>query len=190
MGHALTEQAASVSRQRSPPAGSPARWLPLLAAVCVLWASCAPAPGPSPEALARYAERKATQTATAPEGPAAPTRVRITAVDGVGIPDWDDGPGGTDPYLIIEHEGQRFETIVAVGEDPAIWGDTVIFESRPGAGLMVTLMDDDTGIDERIGVLSEPMPQVAPGETKELTLRYRGGDGGVVRLRIEGLPAL
>lgn len=186
MGHALTDRAVRVRCARRTPR---AAWLSPLAAACVLWAACAAEPGPTPEALARYVERKAAQAAAAPEGSPAPTRVRIVAVDGTGIPDYDDGPGGTDAYLIIEHEGQRFETTVAADDDPAVWGDSVIFESRPGAGLMVTLMDDDTGIDERIGVLSEPMPRVAPGEVKEIVLRYGDGARGVVRLRVEGLAA-
>jgi hypothetical protein len=184
MGHALTARSVVLARAR------PARATHAAGALVLVWSSlaaCGAEPGPTPEAIARYAERSAAE---APAGPAeipALIRVRITAIDAADIPDSDDGPGETDPYLVIEHEGQRFETTVAVGDAPAVWGDSVIFDSRPGAGLMVTLMDDDTGLDERLGVLSEPMPRISPGESQEIVLRYRDGAGGVVRLRVEGL---
>ncbi|MCB9726955.1 MAG: hypothetical protein H6744_06205 [Deltaproteobacteria bacterium] len=152
-------------------------------------AACRSEAAPDPEAVARYAERKAAEARATPDASAEPVRVRVTALDGVGIPDADDGPGETDAYLVIEHEGQRFETAVAPASDPAVWGDSVIFDARPGAGLMVTLMDEDTGIDERLGVMSEPMPRLGPGEKRELSLSFRGGEGGVVRLQLEGLPA-
>ena len=159
----------------------------LLVAACAPLVACGAEPGPAPEAIARYAEAQTAARRAAPPAVAAPSRVRIVALDATAIPDSDDGPGESDPYLVIEHEGQRFETAVAAGDAPAVFGDSVIFDARPGAGLMVTLMDADPGPDERLGVLSEPMPRLSAGGSTELVLRYRGGDGGVVRVRLEGL---
>ncbi|MGM0576788.1 MAG: C2 domain-containing protein [Myxococcota bacterium] len=163
------------------------RLLPLLLAVLPT-AACRDAPGPTEEALADYAARHAKQAEGEADAPRAATRVRATVLDGADVPDMDDGPGGTDPYVVLEHDGQRFETSVASDDTAPSWGDSFIVVSRPGAALVITLMDEDTTTDERVGVVSRAMPRLAPGEEQTMVVRF-GGEGGRVRLHLEGLAA-
>lgn len=128
-----------------------------------------------------------TAEGQAPTGPLA-TRLRITVVRGQGLPDTDAGPGVTDPYVVLDYEGERFKTSVADGTLEPVWGDSFVVDVRPGAALGVTLMDRDAwSSDEKLGVVNDPLPPVRVGETVDLDVPFRGGDFGTVRVTLLGL---
>lgn len=122
---------------------------------------------------------------TTPAGPSA-LRMQITVVDGAGLPDLDDGPGVTDAYVVIEYDGERHQTSVSSGLDPT-WGDSFAFDVQPGATLRVSLMDQDTLSDEKVGVTTLSVPTIRSGEQKMLDVPFGGGDNGKVRLKLLGL---
>lgn len=171
--------------------------------------------GPSAQALEDYASKKGSPSLSAePRGAAAPTgevpglasptsaelaptptpkpkpatRVRITVIGATGLPDLDDGPGVTDPYVKLEYEGQRLKTSIAEGNLEPTWGDSFLIDIKPGAIMQTHLMDHDSlGSDETLGVLSIELPKVAPGEKETLSLAYREGTHGTVTLEVEGV---
>ncbi len=164
-------------------------------------------PGPGPAQPSATAAAPASPSAAADAGPATPDaspasasqaaappaaplarRLRVTVVRGEGLPDTDAGPGETDPYVVLDYEGERFKTSVADGTLEPVWGDSFVLDVRPGAALGVTLMDRDAwSSDEKLGVVNDPLPPVHVGERVELDVRFRGGDFGTVRVALLGL---
>lgn len=116
------------------------------------------------------------------------TRIALTVDRGWDIPDTDPGPGDTDAYVIVEYEGHRHETSIVSGSLEPVWGDSFVFDLRPGGVLTLTLMDDDTFGDERLGVVSEPLPIIAIGERRVLEFAFRSGEMGRVQITVTGLP--
>jgi hypothetical protein len=174
----------------------------LLAVAIASFAACPSAAGPSDDALASYLERHGITSGQASDGddaspddggdaPAAKPiarRLALTVERGTGLPDLDVGPGTTDPYLVLEYEGQRYRTSVIEGDLEPVWGDTFIFDVRPGGVLVAKLMDEDSlASDEQLGTLSETLPDLRIGETRRLTLAFRNGDGGKVSLTLTGV---
>jgi hypothetical protein len=117
------------------------------------------------------------------------TRVEIEVVSGTGLFDMDDGPGETDAYVELEYEGWRERTSVADGTLEPVWGDRFVIDVRRGGVLRVTLMDRDSlTSDEKMGVQSLVLQPIAPGATRELAVKFRGGDFGEITLRVTGSP--
>lgn len=167
-------------------------------AVLIGSVGCPSKGGPSEDAVAAYLERHGIappDVGVAGEGDAAAgpakvvaRRVALTVERGVGLPDLDSGPGETDPYVIVEYEGQRHRTSVIEGNLEPVWGDTFILDTRPGGVLVVRLMDEDSlSSDEQLGTLSEVLPELMVGETRTLTLAFRSGEGGMLVMSITGM---
>ena len=163
--------------------------------------ACSQPSGPSDEAIQRYTADRAARGADAgaavangvahlPVAPEAGARVRVTAVGGEGLPDADDGPGETDAYLILEYDGERHKTSVAESSLTPTWGDSFELIVRPSESLVITLMDRDGALssDEKLGVHTEPLPLLKPGEKKIVTVAFRNGEQGTITLELEGLP--
>jgi hypothetical protein len=163
--------------------------------VIVLAAGCSSPAGPSDAAIARYVADAAPAAADpgAATSPATPPpraqagRVAITVERAAGVPDHDSGPGDSDLYVTLASDGQRFRTTVAKGPDPS-WGDSTVFDLRPGALLEVTLLDEDfLASDEKVGVQTVPLPALAEGETSTLEVRFKNGESGTVVLTLTGI---
>ncbi len=168
-----------------------------LAAAIVGLTGCPGGGGPSAQAVDEWlardgdlsaAARPGAEAAVGPPRAAVATRLAVTIEGAEGLPDTDDGPGVTDPYVIVEYEGYRFETSVVEGSQAPIWGDSFVFDLHPGGVLSVTLMDEDSlGSDEKLGVVSEAVELIRVGETRALALPFRNGEMGVVRVKITGM---
>jgi hypothetical protein len=177
--------------------------LGLVAALATLpIAACGGKAAPSDEAVNAYLDRNglALPDVVAAAGEAASSadadpalgpiarRVAITVESGKGLPDLDSGPGETDPYVILEYEGQRHRTSVVEGDLEPIWGDTFIFDVTPGGVLVVKLMDEDAlSSDELIGTISMPLPAIRVGESAPLEVSFRQGQGGTVLMTLTGM---
>lgn len=171
-------------------------WLGL--AVAGLFIGCNSATPPGEGAIAAYLERQGLDAGVARGGDAvvgdtgpsavAARRVAITVERGEGIPDLDPGPGESDPYVVLEYEGERHRTSTAEGKADPVWGDTFILDLRPGSTLTVRLYDEDSlTSDELLGTLAVELPVVAPGESKPLVLAFRNGESGKVTLTVTGM---
>lgn len=167
-----------------------------------LTTACSSPTGPSDEAIARYADPAAAATtgdagappatgpgAAAPEATTRPARrVSVTVDKATGVPDLDPGPGVSDPYVVLSYEGTRFKTSVVEGAENPVWGDSTVFDVRPGGVLEVSLFDEDSlSSDEKIGVQTVPLPSLGEGETRALEVAFKAGKGGVVTLTLTGL---
>ncbi|MFO0745078.1 MAG: C2 domain-containing protein [Myxococcota bacterium] len=175
-------------------------------------AACSGQAGPTDEAIARYANTGQSPAATAsqagatapgagadaagatlatrPAGsPGSPAkRVSITVERATGVPDMDPGPGTSDCYVVLAYEGQRFKTSVVEGSEAPVWGDSTVFDVRPGGVLEVTLLDEDSfSSDEKLGVQTLPLPAVAEGETQPIEVAFKGGKNGKLTLTVTGL---
>jgi hypothetical protein len=113
-------------------------------------------------------------------------RIQITVVDAAGLPDLDDGPGVTDAYVVLDYDGERYKTSVSSSQSP-VWGDSFAFEVRADSTLRVTVMDEDTVSDEKLGVTTVALPAIRTAEQKMLDVPLGGGNNGNVRLKIVGL---
>lgn len=146
---------------------------------------------PSDEAVSAYLDRSGLSARTpddadTPHTPA--RRLAITVESGTGLPDLDAGPGVTDPYVILEVEGQRHKTSVVEGSLEPIWGDTFVFDVAPGVILNIKLMDEDAfSSDELIGANSLPLPTLSVGESQTLDITFGQGERGTVRLTLTGM---
>lgn len=163
--------------------------------------ACSSKAGPSDDAMAAYLERHGI--ATAPTSTADGTlgsdgegtalmpvarRVALTVERAHGLPDLDVGPGVTDPYVVIDYEGQRHRSSVVEGSLEPVWGDTFVIDVRPGGVLMVKLMDEDSlSSDEQIGTVSQVLPDLRVGESTTLTFTFRNGEGGTLELTLTGM---
>ena len=179
----------------------------LVALMVLLTPACGGKPAPSDEAVNAYLDRNGlavpdgasapSGTATTPTGPGADAepalgpvarRVAITVESGKDLPDLDSGPGETDPYVILEYEGQRHRTSVVEGDLEPIWGDTFIFDTTPAGVLVIKLMDEDAlSSDELVGTISLPLPAIRIGESAPLEVSFRQGQGGTVMMTLTGL---
>lgn len=185
----------------------------LLLSLSTLPPGCSESARPSDEAVTAYLDRaghppQPSQNATAPThnapssvpsaaatpgplaSPVAPLarRLAITVESGTGLPDLDAGPGETDPYVILEVEGQRHKTSVVEGNLEPIWGDTFIFDVAPGVVLNIKLMDEDSlSSDELVGANSLELPSLMVGETQLLDVVFGQGERGTVRLTLTGM---
>lgn len=124
---------------------------------------------------------------TVPRAPVA-RRVQVTVERGVDLYDSDTGPGETDAYVVLDYEGHRFESSVVEGELNPVWGDSFVFDVRPGGVLTVSLLDEDTlASDDKLGIVSQPIEPLSIGESQELWLSFRGGEMGKVLLTVTGI---
>lgn len=172
--------------------------LPILAAALAIvapsLAACPASDGPSARAvdeyLARHGVAPTGDVPTPAEPAAAPLaeRVSLTVVSAAGLPDTDDGPGVTDPYVVVEYDGQRFETGVVEGSQEPKWGDSFVFDARSGGILTVSLMDEDAfASDDKLGVVSQTIAPLHIGESRDLELAFRNGEGGTLKLTLTGM---
>jgi hypothetical protein len=166
----------------------------ILAFFAALIAACSGTSGPSDHAIEAYLSRTPGMAAGADGIVEAPVevppakRVSVTIERAEGLPDLDEGPGETDPYVILEYEGQRHRSSVIEGSLAPVWGDTFILDVLPGGILTVKLMDEDSlSSDEQLGVVSKPLPSLKVGETTPFVLEFRGGEGGRLTLTLTGI---
>ena len=159
--------------------------LPLVAAL----AGCPGVTGPSDGAIARYVGDARTPS-TSESVPVAKTRahrVAITVDRAINVPDRDAGPGDSDVYVTLVSDGQRFRTSVVSSPTPT-WGDSTVFDVRPGAMLEVTLFDEDSfSSDEKIGIQTIAMPELGEGETTTLEVPFKNGEVGTVFMTLTGI---
>jgi len=162
-------------------------------ALSLLLAACPGQAGPSDEAIARYVGGDAAAIGGAPSAdagtPARPRarRLAITIERATGVPDLDAGPGHSDVYVLLTSEGQRFKTSVVSEENPT-WGDSTVFDHRPGGLLEVSLFDEEAiTSDEKIGTQTVPLPDLAEGETTTLEVAFKNGESGVVFITVTGI---
>lgn len=172
-----------------------------LAASALALSACSSKAGPSDDAMQAYLERHGLATAPTStvdgtlgsdgEGAAllpVARRVALTVERAHGLPDLDVGPGETDPYVIVDYEGQRHRSSVVEGSLEPVWGDTFVIDVRPGGVLMVKLMDEDSlSSDEQIGTVSQVLPDLRVGESTTLTFTFRNGEGGTLELTLTGM---
>jgi hypothetical protein len=164
--------------------------------------ACSSKAGPSDDALQAYLERHGLATAQVrsadgtlgQDGEPSPSqqpiarRVALTVERAYGLPDMDWGPGVTDPYVIVDYEGQRHRSSVVEGSLEPVWGDTFVIDVRPGGVLMVRLMDEDSlSSDEQIGTVSQVLPDLRIGESTMLKFTFRNGEGGTLELTLTGM---
>jgi len=159
-------------------------------------AACSRSSDPDPVALAEYLIRHGYVTGQdeapedllvgPPRGPIA-QRVALTVESGTGIPDMDFGPGVTDPYVIVEYDGRRWQTSIVEGSLEPVWGDTFVIDVRPGGVLTLTLMDDDFIGSDMLGVMSMPLEPVRVGERHTFDVAFRHGEMGTITLTLVGL---
>jgi len=155
-------------------------------------AACPGDDGPSEAAKKAYVNQKTGHEvgpdASAPVAPVA-RRLRLTVVSGSKLYDADDGPGVIDPYVVIDHDGEKYKTSVVHGSQDPTWGDTFVMTVRKGDIISVTLMDRDGMLssDEKLGVQAVTLPSLRVGETQEIDVAYRGGEYGTVKLKLVGL---
>lgn len=163
--------------------------------LALLLIACTSKAGPNDEAMTAYLERHGLGDVAVGSGADASgggksiaRRVAVTVERAAGLPDLDTGPGETDPYVELDYEGQRHRTSVVEGSLAPTWGDTFIFDTRPGGVLVVKLVDEDSlSSDEQIGTVSQVMPELAVGETRALELAFRNGQGGTLSLTLTGM---
>jgi len=169
--------------------------LTALAALALLTAACPASEGPSARAvdeyLARHGGAPLGDAGDAPLLPAAAPlaeRISLTVESATGLPDTDSGPGVTDPYVVVEYDGQRFETAVVEGSQEPVWGDSFVFDARPGGILTVSLMDEDAlASDDKLGIVSRTIAPIHVGETRSLDLPFRNGEGGSLKITLTGM---
>lgn len=162
--------------------------------------SCEAEKGPSGAAIQAYggggpntavSGQPARQRIKAPPKRRPARQVRVTVVRGMQIPDKDPTPltGLSDPYVRLDYDGASHRTGEVKNSSSPSWGDSFVFSVREGGVLMLTLMDGDAypKPDDQIGVSSETMPRLFPGESKEMRVMFGGGSNGIVLLRLEGL---
>lgn len=165
-----------------------------MAVVGLAAGGCPSQAGPNDDALAAYLERHGITAPTTIDAGAAPVlgpvaqRVAVTVERATGLPDLDSGPGETDPYVMLDYEGQRFRTSVVEGDLDPVWGDTFILDVRPGGVLTVKLMDEDSlSSDEQIGTQSQVLPDLQIGVSITVILTFRNGAGGALTLTVTGM---
>lgn len=148
---------------------------------------------PSDEAVSAYLDRSGlNHDAAMSPSPGTPApiakRLAITVESGTALPDLDAGPGESDPYVILEIEGQRQRSSVVEGNLEPIWGDTFVFDIGPSGVLVVTLMDEDSlSSDEAFGTMSQPLPTLMVGESTTMDIPFGQGERGTVRLTLTGM---
>lgn len=164
-------------------------WWPCLLVIV----ACPGNAGPSDEAIARYVGDDQGATTSGADAGAAPVarpkarRVALTIERAKGVPDLDTGPGHSDVYVLVSSEGQRFRTSVVSSADP-VWGDSTVFDFRPGGILEVSLFDEDAlSSDEKIGTQTVPLPELAEGETTTLEIAFKNGEAGTVTITVTGI---
>lgn len=165
-----------------------------LAALALLSAACPAGEGLSARAVDEYLARHGgapVGDAVDPDGPvvaAIAERISLTIESATGLPDTDSGPGVTDPYVVVEYDGQRFETGVVEGSLEPVWGDSFVFDARPGGILTVSMMDEDAlASDDKLGIISRTLDPLHVGETRPLELPFRNGDGGTLKITLTGM---
>ena len=149
----------------------------LLLAVASLLAGCPGEKGPADGAIAEYLGRGDATAAplegddASPAPPPPATRVALTVVSGKDLPDTDGGPGVTDPYVIVEYAGQRWETSVIEGSQEPTWGDSFVFDVVPGGILTLSLMDEDAlTSDHKISGTGQRLNLEVLGRSDEFSL--------------------
>ncbi|MFT7579650.1 MAG: hypothetical protein ACI9MR_001316 [Myxococcota bacterium] len=177
-------------------------------ALALMATGCSSPEGPSDDAVGAYLQRQGgpgyqapttgvgsgSETAVrkifVPPRPRTAVRIVVTVESASGLPDEDDGPGVTDPYVIVEYEGQHFRTSVIEGEQEPTWGDSFVLQVIPGGVLQLSLMDEDAlGSDHTMGVVSQALADIGEGETVKLSVPFRRGEAGTVELTLSGLVA-
>lgn len=168
--------------------------LPILALLAPPLLACPASEGPSAHAVDEYLARHGgvrvgdASTPTGPEVAPIAERISLTVDSATGLPDTDGGPGVTDPYVVVEYDGQRFETGVVEGSQEPKWGDSFVFDARPGGILTVSLMDEDAlASDDKLGIVSKSFAPLHIGETRDLELAFRNGEGGTLKLILTGM---
>gem|GEM_PF-1622703 len=176
-----------------------ARRLGVLSGVLLIGGCPGGAPPIAEDALGAYLSRHGiatptTEGAEAPRlAPVAPPvtmarRLSITVVSARDLPDLDSGPGVTDPYVLLQVDGQRHRTTTIEGSQSPVWGDSFILDVGPSPVLELTLKDEDTlSSDETLGVVSKVLDPIPVGTTVELEIPFREGAGGYVTIRLTGL---
>ncbi len=161
-------------------------------AAAVVAGACQESGPPSEAALKAYAEHKRgpskASTTSKPAKPAPAMRIKVTVVKGEGIPDVDGLlAGDTDPYVILDYEGQRHKTAAVQGSLNPKWGDSFVLDLKEGGILSLTLMDAEVTSDQKIAVAITSLPAVAVGAQVELQVKFSEGKRGVVTLVVAGL---
>lgn len=154
----------------------------------------------SDDAIGHYLDRHGLKPAAAgpdgvpivvpslPEAPATARRIALTIVSARDLPDLDPGPGVTDPYVLVQIDGQRQRTTVIEGSLNPVWGDSFIIEIGPSPVLELTLRDEDgLSSDETIGIVSRVLDPIVVGRSIEYEIPFRDGAGGYLTIRMTGL---
>lgn len=156
------------------------------------------------EGLARYeaatvpgtpagmdASGAASAPAPTPEPPP-PRHLQVTVLDGEAVAERDPLGGDSDVYVALTYAGETQKTAVDEDTTTPQWHDTFVFRYVPGAPLTVALYDADPlpSPDELLGTVTifpDVAGDAAPGG-RERTLAFKGGENGIVRVRLELLP--
>ncbi len=153
-------------------------------------AGCSSSAAPTDEAIASYVGSPGeTSSHGASAGAPRATRISVTVEGATGLQD-HDGPGVTDPYVMLEVEGNRARTSVVEGSLTPVWGDSFAFDVRADSILQLRLMDEDSlSSDELIGTVVVPLPLLHVGESVQREAAFKNGDEGRVTLTLTGLGA-
>lgn len=173
--------------------------LVLAAAGLALAVGACPEAGPatSPEALqaglGRYRAATARESPDGAGSPAVPPppsfrHLRVTVIDGVGVPEMDALGGDADPYITLVYGGEKRETAADEDTTEPRWHDSFVFPYAAGEPLAVSLWDDESipQPDQLLGTVTFfPDDEVGPGERK---IAFKAGENGTVRILLELLP--
>lgn len=158
-------------------------------------------PGETPpiadDALGAYLNRHgiASPTATNPTEVQPPTpvikmarRLSITVVSARDLPDLDSGPGVTDPYVMLQVDGQRHQTTTIEGSLDPVWEDSFILDVGPSPVLELTLKDEDSlSSDKTLGVVSKILQPIPVDTTIELEIPFHAGADDYVTIQLTEL---
>lgn len=115
--------------------------------------------------------------------------ISITVVKAQHLPNLDFGFGKSDPYVVLDYEGQREQSSVVQDSLNPEWGDSFVFPALLGGVLKLTVKDQDfMKSDETIGVTSILMPSLRVGETRLLELPLQQKKDALLVLELVGLP--
>jgi len=149
-------------------------------------------PGAAEAGSAGVAPGPAPAPAPAPVPAPAPQHLQVTVLDGEAVAEMDPLGGDSDVYVAVTYAGETQKT--AVDEDTIApqWHDTFVFRYVAGEPLTISLYDADAlpSPDELLGTVTI-FPDVegdrSPGGGERL-LAFKGGENGIVRVRLELLP--
>ena len=98
--------------------------------------------------------------------------------------------GKMDPYVVVQVGAQKHQTKTASGQGTTpTWSDELVFQVSNETHMTVTVMDDDVGKDDFLGVLELGLGQFSHGMPVNAAFSLTTKDGkkaiGQIRLQVD-----